>query len=69
MSTSSGNKTPKLTSEASKQVISTDWNEFAALVEESARDEFSQWLDEQLGELEKDLEKFVTARSRYSGRR
>ena len=69
MSTSSDNKTPSLNGDAAKQVITTDWVEFAALVEESSRSDFAGWLDDELIRLETELAQFVTSRSRHSGRR
>lgn len=69
MSTSSDNKTPSLKGDSTKQVIVTDWNEFALLVEPSARVDFAAWLDDELAKLETDLDQFVTSQSRFSGRR
>ncbi|MCA9135165.1 MAG: hypothetical protein KDB00_00360 [Planctomycetales bacterium] len=69
MSTSSDNKTPSLKGDSSKQVIATDWKVFAAQVNESSRNDFAEWLDGELAKLESDLAQFVTAGSRYSGRR
>lgn len=69
MSTSSDNSLPNLNGNAAKQVIPSDWNEFAAVVTETSRDEFAAWLDDELSKLESELEQFVTSRSRYSGRR
>ncbi|MCS7467796.1 hypothetical protein NZK35_14180 [Stieleria sp. ICT_E10.1] len=69
MSTSSDKQTPSLKSESAKQVITTNWDQFTALVEGVSRAEFATWLDEELIQLEKDLDRFVTSNSRYSGRR
>ncbi|MDV6029681.1 MAG: hypothetical protein F9B45_06150 [Phycisphaera sp. RhM] len=69
MSTSSDKQTPSLKSESAKQVITTNWDQFTALVEDVSRAEFATWLDEELIRLEKDLDRFVTSNSRYSGRR
>ncbi len=69
MSTSSDKQTPSLKSESAKQVITTNWDQFTALVEDVSRAEFATWLDEELIQMEKDLDQFVTSKSRYSGRR
>ncbi|QEG01144.1 hypothetical protein Mal15_52200 [Stieleria maiorica] len=69
MSTSSGKQTPSLKNESAKQVSASHWDQFTALVEDVSRAEFATWLDEELIKLEKDLDQFVTSRSRYSGRR
>ncbi|QDV41888.1 hypothetical protein Enr13x_17310 [Stieleria neptunia] len=69
MSTSSDKQTPSLKSESAKQVITTNWDQFTALVEDVSRAEFATWLDEELIQMEKDLDRFVTSKSRYGGRR
>ena len=69
MPTSSDNQTPSLNSDSAKQVSTINWDGFSTLVDDVERAEFAVWLDEELVKLEKDLNRFATSRSRYSGRR
>ena len=69
MSTSSGNKTPKVKSDRAEQAIPTDWDAFAAVLADTSRVEFATWLDQELDKLESDLSEFVTTSSKLKGRR
>lgn len=69
MSTSSNSQTPSLPGESAKQVITTNWDQFASQVEDQNREEFADWLDDELFKLEEKLDRFVTRRTRCSGRR
>ncbi|MCO8121403.1 hypothetical protein NHH03_06615 [Stieleria sp. TO1_6] len=69
MSTSSQNPTPSKSGESVKQVITTNWNEMSSALCDVNRAEFTVWLEQELDQLEADLERFVTQKSRYSGRR
>ena len=69
MSTSSDKHSPIPNNNGNEQVIDASWEDLAVLVKEAGRDEFVQWLDEELRSLETDLDEFVTNKSRYSGRR
>ncbi|OYP28421.1 hypothetical protein [Rhodopirellula sp. MGV] len=46
-----------------------DWTAMTGLLSEQSRDNYASWLDDELRLMEKELDRFVSDHSRYSGRR
>ena len=70
MSTSSENSTPGGGDWAAvdeTRTLETTWDEFVEVVSGEPVREFEAWLDEELFQLERELDRFVTKGSRSSG--